>query len=498
MKIILSGILLLCICTTVMAQNVGINNTNPNRPLTITGTGNNHELISLRDTSNTTKWHVNLLDSGLNFAQTGVADARFFLHSRGHAGFGTTNPQYPVVITKTDLINTALNIHTKIGGDFGQLSLIRFTNTSFEDTSGYYSSFIGGGRSSGGSSYLVFGTSPDNLLPAERMRINKDGNVGIGTSTPAVKLDVFSSAPNSTVSNFSTPAGFAQIHVTNSVDTAEIGINSFGMFIGTVDDADVYIRTNGTARMSVKNGTGNVGIGQTFPLNKLDVEGAVAIGTSFSGNYTAPANGLVVEGKVGIGQPTPVNKLDVEGAVAIGAGFSGNITAPVNGLVVEGKVGIGHQSPLNKLDVEGAVAIGAGFSGNQTAPVNGLLVAGYVGIGTANPTASLVINGAQANTPADITINSVNQTINPGNRSYIRLINNTGIISTITLADGVADGQLLTILAISGGIALIQFVDNAANNTQLNSNFTMGTDDTLQLIWDTGRSTWIELHRSVN
>jgi hypothetical protein len=47
--------------------------------------------------------------------------------------------------------------------------------------------------------------------------------------------------------------------------------------------------------------SGNVGIGTNNPQNELDVEGAVAIGASYSGTDTAPSNGLIVQGNVGIG-----------------------------------------------------------------------------------------------------------------------------------------------------------------------------------------------------
>ena len=45
----------------------------------------------------------------------------------------------------------------------------------------------------------------------------------------------------------------------------------------------------------------DVGIGVSAPANKLDVEGAMAIGSNYSGTNTAPTNGLIVEGNVGIG-----------------------------------------------------------------------------------------------------------------------------------------------------------------------------------------------------
>jgi hypothetical protein len=51
---------------------------------------------------------------------------------------------------------------------------------------------------------------------------------------------------------------------------------------------------------------------------------------------------------VGIGTGNPVNKLDVNGSMAIGAGFAGSQTAPANGLIIEGPVGVGTATPSSK------------------------------------------------------------------------------------------------------------------------------------------------------
>jgi uncharacterized protein (TIGR02145 family) len=54
-----------------------------------------------------------------------------------------------------------------------------------------------------------------------------------------------------------------------------------------------------------------LGIGETTPKNKLDVEGGGVIGAAYSGTNTAPSNGLLVQGNVGIGTVTPNNLLSV-------------------------------------------------------------------------------------------------------------------------------------------------------------------------------------------
>ena len=76
---------------------VGIGTTNSDKPLTILAQGASQELISFKDPTGATKWHINqhLTGSppGLNFVESGVADGRLFLKAGGNVGVGTINPQ---------------------------------------------------------------------------------------------------------------------------------------------------------------------------------------------------------------------------------------------------------------------------------------------------------------------------------------------------------------------------------------------------------------------
>ena len=102
-----------------------------------------------------------------------------------------------------------------------------------------------------------------------------------------------------------------------------------------------------------------------------------------------------INGKTGIGTVTPKNALDVKGGAVIGASYSGNNTAPDNGLLVEGKVGLGIASPVEKLEVNGNVkATSFTGDGSKLTGTSKWLDAsggdiyynkGEVGIGTVNP-----------------------------------------------------------------------------------------------------------------
>jgi hypothetical protein len=115
---------------------------------------------------------------------------------------------------------------------------------------------------------------------------------------------------NSTLAKWVLTNGFG---ATNNWSLVGNGGTSPGTnFIGTTDIQPLVFKTNGAEAMRILT-NGNVGIGTPSPQNKLDVEGGVVIGATYSGTSTAPANGLLVEGIVGmgtslkIGNPTAIN-----------------------------------------------------------------------------------------------------------------------------------------------------------------------------------------------
>jgi hypothetical protein len=94
---------------------VGIGTSSPERPLAIQAQGNGQELISFKDSTGATKWHLNQnlsgTANGLNFAETGVADGRLFLQAGGNVGIRTTSPLAPLhVAAASGLANPNLPV----------------------------------------------------------------------------------------------------------------------------------------------------------------------------------------------------------------------------------------------------------------------------------------------------------------------------------------------------------------------------------------------------
>ncbi|MBL7766826.1 MAG: tail fiber domain-containing protein [Chitinophagaceae bacterium] len=147
--------------------------------------------------------------------------------------------------------------------------------------------------------------------------------VGVGTSSPSAFFDVHSDSSSFRVFNFSTgnnkilAGGFKANSLTAGPQCRFENQSSDFFDIGMNGTTDFTIEDNDIAKFTIKNTTGNVGIGTTTPMNALDIAGGLAVGSSYSGTYAAPSNGAIIQGIVGIGTTTPSFTLDVNGAIRL-------------------------------------------------------------------------------------------------------------------------------------------------------------------------------------
>ncbi len=206
------------------------------------------------------------------------------------------------------------------------------------------------------SARAIYGVT--NIFPA-------DGQVGIGTMTPEAPLHIYTS-----IADANTPTLLIQNTGDQSiidfkmatVTEARIRHNAgYDFYFGTLTNGGVSLRTNDLTRLRIV-GDGKVGIGIIGPLERLDVAGAIRLGTTtttnagtirwtgsdFEGYDGSLWNSLTTGGGSGLPPGTSGQTLRHDGAAWV---TSANLTNTGS------EIGIGTDTPGAELHVYGTTPV---------------------------------------------------------------------------------------------------------------------------------------------
>jgi hypothetical protein len=184
-------------------------------------------------------------------------------------------------------------------------------------------------------------TTVDGVI-TQSMTISEEGNVGIGSNSPAGKLQVYTSANRHTTILGST----ADLEVVSDNNTNPVALIKG---VGTADLLNVFDNT--TEVFTILDG-GNVGIGTNNPQELLHIDGSSprirlrdsnAAGTPYS-HIDASDGALLIEADKGDETASSYIALTVDGSESIRA-------------IAGGNVGIGTTEPADTLQVAGQVRI---------------------------------------------------------------------------------------------------------------------------------------------
>jgi hypothetical protein len=270
-----------------LGGNVGIGTSSPAVKLDVAGeirsTGGTTQLF-MEGVSGNDGFIGTRSNHGITFRTNNANVMR--IDSSGNVGIGTSSPSS---IAKLAVSNLATSENGSIGiVATGYLS--SFTGTFIRQgdtaatgtTAGLSNANLGqlafqncsaGLISTNGGSPLVFGTSA-----AERMRIDASGNVGIGTSSPAFRLDVGGqNGTNIAIRSTGTSSAILRGYV----NSAESGV------IGFLNGGGQYFETAGTERMRIDS-SGNLLVGATSTVGSA--KGYVSCASGSNGWTTSVAN----------------------------------------------------------------------------------------------------------------------------------------------------------------------------------------------------------------
>ena len=269
------------------------NNTGTGQPVFIgwrsgiNNTGNNNTAIGASSLHSNSGTNITVLGKSTGYNNTGdyldgVGFSVGFNNNGDHViGMGYqavyNNEGTGVVgIGREALSNNSSSYNTALGYQAGYESDTALSNVK--------NTFLGYKASYGTSGSIINSTAVGaevTLTDSNTVILGNNASVGIGTTAPSEKLEVYNNGGDVSV----------KIHEAAGTHEARLHLRRGGSDWELVNHNDFSIEGEGGKRLTIKAGTGNVGIGTTSPAHLLDVSGSAFVKDSL---YLGDSNTLAL------------------------------------------------------------------------------------------------------------------------------------------------------------------------------------------------------------
>jgi hypothetical protein len=342
--------------------NVGIGVTSPTYNLEVSGSGYISGSLTVAGTITAQKLNVQqitssvIYSSGSNIFGNDITNTQTFTGSLqatgsthyllGDVGIGTTSPSEKLEVDGNVQIGSTTDAKLYMVSTGGNGNNERF----------YIEGYADGGTYGGG---FKLSTRDDSNIFNTAVTVNRNGNVGIGTSSPSELLHISGAGATAKISSTNT---YARVDLSTTNNQYYLQVEDSGF-----DGIGFYKAVPGTAGWQlIVNTDGNVGIGTTGPSSRLEVKAPDTAATTNYASKNIIANSPLVGGYTGAPIVSMLAMYDgtIHGAdvgyLYDGSGYgltlsvnndtSGN---PAEALRINrlGNVGIGTTTPGSKLQV---------------------------------------------------------------------------------------------------------------------------------------------------